>query len=80
MDVTELSDQQALRQLRAEYQRMETKLQMAQQQLAALLWCHGPLALPVDKKHIPKDLRINQRRDGKNVVLSAIMTTARVIA
>lgn len=80
MELNEVTDQQALRQLRAEIQRMETRLQMAQQQLAAILWCHGPLALPVDKKHIPNELRVNQRRDGKNVVLSAIMTTARVVA
>lgn len=80
MEVNELTDQQALRVMRAEYQRMETQLDLAKKRLAALLWLHGPMQLPKTFKHIPNDLYVHERADGKNIVLTATLTTRRRVS
>lgn len=77
MDVTELTEQQAMREMRAEYQRMETQLHQAKRLLAALLWVHGPMELPKGLKGVPDGVFVHERVAGGKVMLTATLTTPR---
>lgn len=78
MEVIELTDKELLGILRAEYQRMETRLHNAERKLATLLWCNGPMDVPASTASIPKDLRVTERLRGGKVRLSAVMLSQRV--
>lgn len=77
MEIKELTDQQALREMRAEYQRIETRLFIAERRLAAVLWCHGPMEIPKSSALIPSNVVINERSTGNSATLSVTMTTHR---
>lgn len=77
MDVKEISEDQLIRELRAEYRRMETKLHEVHRTLAALLWQHGPMG--INPNDVPTGLIVNTKQQSRRLVLSATLPR-RVIA
>lgn len=80
MVMTEHIEQKDLQRMRAEYQRMETRLEQAKQRLAALLWVHGPMDITKNNKGILADLAVHERNTGGKTVLSAVLTSKRVLS
>lgn len=70
MEVKEITADQLLGELRAAGQRMETKYHALHRQLAAVLWCNGPMHIDAN---VPGDLVIEIKKTKRGTRLSAVM-------
>jgi len=66
--------------MRAQYQRLETRYDLIRKQLVSVLWCNGPQEIPKSSEMVPSRVRITERTHGAHARLSVTLLPRGVIA